>query len=323
MRVEENHLPILLGTNWKIKAIGFVFFVLLYSCQSDTKKSASDSKVQTFEYASTRYLIEPEELQEKLALGSEFKLIDSRILAEYSTGHIENAVNIWRNHLADTSYAYGGMMPTKLQLEQLLGSLGISPSDTLIIYDNNAEVDAARLWWILKFYGHENMKLLNGGLRSWLLIDSALTNQVSDEVAVHYQFENPVDSTIYASFETVKNVVAGSNVKLLDVRGLDEYSGQKLKNGAAWPGHIPNTINLNWAEAVDYNGDHKFLSAAELKLKYEALGITGDKPIISYCHSGVRSSHTLFVLTELLGYKNVRNYDGSWTEWSHLNPIED
>ena len=121
----------------------------------------------------------------------------------------------------------------------------------------------------------------------------------------------------------MKSVIEDSSLILLDTRGLEEYSGSKLKNGAAWAGHIPSAKNIDWAEAVDYHGNHKFLPSDELKNKYDSLGITGNQPVVTYCHSGVRSAHTLFVLTELLGYKNVRNYDGSWIEWSHLNQAED
>lgn len=311
------------GTNWSTKAIYVVFLILTTSCGSNTEKSSTDLVTRELHYASTQYLIEPEELYEKLNSGSSLKLLDIRLPDVYKAGHIQNAVNLWRSQIEDSSFSYGGMMPTKFQLEQMLGTLGILPSDTIVIYDNKAEVDAARIWWILKFYGHQNMKLLNGGLRSWMLMDSTLAQASPNITSSTYVFENDIDSSIYASFQLVNSVTEDASFKLLDARGTDEYSGKTLKNGAAWPGYIPSAINLNWADAVNYEGNHKFLSAKELKSKYESIGIEQDNSVICYCHSGVRSAHTLFVLRELLGYKDVRNYDGSWTEWSHLNPEED
>jgi thiosulfate/3-mercaptopyruvate sulfurtransferase len=198
----------------------------------------------------------------------------------------------------------------------LLGKLGINAADTIVIYDEKAECDAARLWWVLKFYGHKNVKLLNGGLTTW----NALGNELSIDAAISdttaYRFQLQPDSSILALLGAIE-LMPDSDLLLLDTRGTDEYSGEFHKSGAAYPGHIKGAINLDWAVAVDYDGTQKFLSAQELKARYAAIGIDGTKPVITYCHSGVRSAHTLFVLTELLGYRNIKNYDGSWVEWSH------
>ncbi|MDC0304101.1 sulfurtransferase [Flavobacteriales bacterium] len=309
--------------NWIIKALSFGFLFFMYSCGSEQQSQGSVQQIQTAGYASTKYLIEAEELREKLLLGSNLKLIDFRRVADFNAGHIQGAVNLWRSQIEDSTYSYRGMMPNRVQLEKLLGHLGISPSDTIIIYDNKAEVDAARLWWILRFYGHRNMKLLNGGLKGWELIDSAITTDTVNFTSTTYTFETPVDSSIYASYRMVSSAIEEEHARLLDTRGLDEFTGTKLKKGAARPGHISSAINLDWAEAIDYNGNHKFLAAKELRFKYEPIGIEQNNSIICYCHSGVRSAHTFFVLTELLGYQDVRNYDGSWVEWSHLTPEED
>lgn len=308
---------------WRIKSLSALILFLVCSCGSDHESSHSAEQIESEEYVSTEYLIEAEELLKKIKSGSNLKLIDFRKPADFNTGHIQGAVNVWRNQIEDTSYAYGGMMPTKVQLETLLGSLGISAADTIVIYDNKAEVDAARLWWVLKFYGHRNMNLLNGGLKNWALINSTLSTEAAAITPTLYTFENPVDSSIYAAFGMVYSTIEEAGWKLLDTRGTDEFTGSKLKTGAVWPGHIPGAINLDWAEAVDYNGSHKFLEPQELKTKFKAIGVEETGQVICYCHSGVRSAHTFFVLTELLGYNEVRNYDGSWTEWSHLIPKED
>lgn len=298
----------------------FLIILILASCdQSSSEDQHASEKMETEpKYASTRYLIEPEELAESIGSESNLKLIDIRRAADYDDGHIAGATNVWRDQITDTSYHYGGMMPTKEQLEELLGRLGILPEDTIILYDDKAECDAARLWWILKCYGHTNMKLLNGGLRSWKLIDSTLSKEEVMIEPTEYRFSFGFDSTLLASHGFVRSMFNDSSSILLDTRSEAEYLGDVHKNGAASAGRIPNAINLDWANAVDYNGDQRFLSAKLLKERYAALGIDDSRPVVTYCHSGVRSANTLFLLTELLGYENVRNYDGSWTEWSHL-----
>ncbi len=306
--------------NWKISAFSILGFAFLAGCNPDTHHSDNEVEVQFEEYASRKYLIEPEELAELLNNQHAIKLIDVRKPTHFSKGHIRGAVNIWRNQITDTSFDYGGMMPNKTQMEKLFGELGIAPSDTLIIYDDKAECDAARLWWICKFYGHQNMKLLNGGLKAWSVLDSSLSFDNQLVVVTDYQFYSEADSSILMNYQVLKLLEIDSTVTLVDTRNIAEYAGEELKDGAARAGHILGAKNLDWAASVNYSGNHKFLPVSDLKLKFSSIGIDGTKPIVSYCHSGVRSAHTLFVLTELLGYKEVRNYDGSWTEWSHLTP---
>ena len=243
-------------------------------------------------------------------------IIDVRRPAEFEGGHITGSVNLWRDQVTDTSYSYGGMMATKNQIEELLSSLGATSTDTLILYDAKADVDAARLWWILKFYGHQNVRLLNGGLKCWTKIGGQLSTQKDSPAYAEFTFTSNADSSIHASIDQVREASESASSTLIDTRSVAEYSGEVLKNGAAWPGHIESAINIDWPTSVDYSGDHRFLDSDSLRLVYSELD--REKPIITYCHSGVRSAHTLFVLTELLGYEDVRNYDGSWTEWSHL-----
>ena len=296
--------------NWKINGLSFVAALLTIGCE-DSKQS----KLKSTEYASVENLTEIHEL---VSLGQRWKLIDLRKPEEFKKGHIPGALNVWRTDLADTSFTYGGMMPTQFQMELLLSRLGISPTDTIVIYDHKAQCDAARLWWVLKVYGHENIKLLNGGLTTWNALGNELSinTEVSDTTA--YRFHLQPDSSLLALIEAIE-LMPDSNLLLLDTRGKEEYSGGVHKNGASHAGHINGAINFDWAMAVDYHGTQKFLSAEELKTRYAVIGIDGTKPVITYCHSGVRSAHTLFVLTELLGYRNIRNYDGSWIEWSHLH----
>jgi thiosulfate/3-mercaptopyruvate sulfurtransferase len=303
----ENPLPISIGMNWKISILLF-FIGLAFGCGT-----SNQSEYHVANYASLESLAEVEDV---INAGAGWKLIDLRKPEEFKQGHIPEAQNVWRTDIADTSYAYGGMMPTQLHMELLLGKLGINAADTIVVYDEKAECDAARLWWVLKFYGHPHIKLLNGGLKAWVAAKGQLSNSETNPAPTNYQFIAQPDSTIHASVNHVYSILGSAEIILLDTRGDEEFNG-KLKDGAAKGGHIENAVNLDWAVAVDFNGTQKFLDSNQLIANFEAVGLNGEKPVITYCHSGVRSAHTLFVLTELLGYRNIKNYDGSWVEWSH------
>lgn len=297
--------------NCKINGLLLIAFLMIIGCGISNDRNGIST-----EYASTKCLSEIDEIKNA---GPRLKLIDLRKPKEYDQGHIPRALNVWRNQITDTSFAYDGMMATRLQMELLMGQLGITPTDTIVIYDQNANCDAARLWWILKFYGHQNVKLLNGSLTAWLSSGGKLSVVAAAPDSTTYRFTTQADSSILALADMVEAQMR-ANAILLDVRGTDEFSGETHKNGAAYPGHIEGAVNLDWTYAVDYNGSQKFLNAPELRQRYAAIGIDGTQSIITYCHSGVRSAHTFFVLTELLGYRNIKNYDGSWTEWSHQHP---
>lgn len=296
--------------NWRINAFLILSLINALSC-ADSGQSNSLGE----QHASTTSLAEVEDV---VKAGENWKRIDLRKPEEFQKGHIPHALNVWRPAITDTTYPYGGMMPTQPHLEQLLSKLGISPTDTILIYDDKAACDAARLWWILKYYGHQNIKLLNGGLTAW---KEAGNETLTDHMAVEssdYEFHTRPDSSLLAIISSVRSIDTSALV-LLDTRGETEYLGEFHKKGAAYPGHISGALNLDWGMAVDYGGTKKFLSTETLKTRFDGVGIDGTKPVITYCHSGVRSAHTLFVLTELLGFRNIKNYDGSWIEWSHHN----
>jgi thiosulfate/3-mercaptopyruvate sulfurtransferase len=136
---------------------------------------------------------------------------------------------------------------------------------------------------------------------------------------VKYKFGDEVNSEIQASIQTVKSAIEKRSGILVDTRSREEFSGELQKKGAARAGAIPSSVNLDWSASVNYEGNHRFRSVREMEKIYGDIGITESTEVITYCHSGVRSAHTLFVLKELLGYGKVQNYDGSWTEWSHIS----
>lgn len=266
-------------------------------------------------------LSEPTALVEVEALGDlamevgGMVLVDMRPRSEYASGHIPGSVNIWRSDIERRDLSYGGMAMTKDSLELLLGAKGISGDARVVVYDDKGCVDAARLWWIMKLYGHEKVHLLNGGLNAWhALLD---TNATQTTPAV-FSFSGPDQGHMNLSFEAFEAMRKIPGVKLIDSRSKEEFEGETKKDGAFLAGHIPNAINKCYSGSIDFSEDGKTKLKPEATLRniYEAMAMPDDTVIV-YCHSGVRSAHTYMILTEILGYKHVYNYDGSWVEWSY------
>ncbi|MCC7359546.1 MAG: sulfurtransferase [Anaerolineales bacterium] len=243
----------------------------------------------------------------------------------YETGHIAGAIG-W-NWRVDTQDNLRRNIPSQAQLEALLGKAGITNATTVLFYGDNNNWFAAFALWLLKYYGHANAKLINGGRAKWIAEGRDLTADVPSYPATTYSAQAPAQE-IRALRDLVLSKVQQPEAVLVDVRSPKEYSGELLapenlpQEGAQRGGHIAGAKNIPWAQAV--REDSTFKSADELKALYAGKGVTPDKEIIAYCRIGERSAHTWFVLKYLLGYPNVRNYDGSWTEYGSLIdvPIE-
>ena len=264
---------------------------------------------------SDNYLIELDEFETLSKLKST-KIIDFRKPNEYQQGHIKNAINVWRTDIEDSSFPYGGMKASKEQLEMLFSNLGINSEDTLVIYDDKGLCEAARLWWVLQYYNFKNVKLLNGGLTTLQNAAKSLTRETTSFSKSKFKFTGENNHRYFADKDQIIEAVK-NNSRILDTRTEDEFIGKQLKKGAYRAGRIPNSKRIDWANAINYNGDKKIKSIAELKNVYAGLLDNREDTLYVYCHSGVRSAHTTFVLTQLLNYKHVLNYDGSWTEWSY------
>jgi thiosulfate/3-mercaptopyruvate sulfurtransferase len=243
----------------------------------------------------------------------------------YETGHIKGAIGLdWRKDLQ--ARPIRDMLP-KDELENLLSSKGISADDTIVVYGDNNNWFAAWFVWNLKYYGHKDARLINGGRKKWQDEGRDLVTDAPSIKPASYKAGQP-NKAIRALRDEVFADLGKSSVVLVDVRSPKEFSGELLapenlpQEGAQRGGHIPAAANIPWAQAVREDGTFK--PASELKALYQAKGVTPDKAVIAYCRIGERSSHTWFVLQYLLGYPNVRNYDGSWTEWGSLigAPIE-
>ena len=267
-------------------------------------------------------LISAEELENNF---QKYIVIDVSKPEVFIENSINGSINISRKDVANNKAEYGGLMASKEEIEALLTRLQISPNDQIVLYDHKGGCDAARVWWVLSYYGHKSVQLLDGGLNSWgerVGIKSKLDNLNPKE---NYRFgSSSVSQVRYATFHDVKRALSDTNSILVDTRSQIEFEGGIQKDGSFRKGRIPGSIHIDWASNIDYHGGQHLLSRDDLLKLYESKGIAKHKNIIVYCHSGVRSSHTAFVLTEVLGYPRVSNFDGSWIEWSYYSelPIE-
>ncbi|MFN8496453.1 MAG: sulfurtransferase [Anaerolineae bacterium] len=242
----------------------------------------------------------------------------------YDEGHIEGAVALnWKTQL---QAQVTRDIVDQTTLEGLLGGLGIANDTTIVLYGDNNNWFGAYAFWLLKVYGHGDVRVMNGGRKKWVDEGRPLTRAVPHYPAVAYHAQT-ADLSIRVFRDDVRAVLGEDGYGLVDVRSPLEYSGELLappglSETAQRGGHIPGAQNIPWSQAVREDGTFK--SAAELRALYEGKGISPDKDIIAYCRIGERSSHTWYVLKYLLGYPNVRNYDGSWTEWGSIigAPIE-
>ncbi len=243
----------------------------------------------------------------------------------YEEGHISGAVKLhWQEDLQDPVERD---LIGKEEFEQLLGGLGISNDTTIVLYGDKNNWFAAYAYWYLKIYGHGDVRILDGGRQKWVDEERELTAEAGPREPTSYRAQER-DESIRTYRDSVLEELGGEGRALVDVRSPQEFSGDLIsppgyeQEGAQRGGHIPSAASIPWATAV--RDDGTFKPADELREVYGGKGITSDKEVTAYCRIGERSAHTWFVLSELLGYEKVRNYDGSWTEWGNLVdvPIE-
>jgi thiosulfate/3-mercaptopyruvate sulfurtransferase len=277
------------------------------------------------DYANPDVLVDTDWLEEHLDDPSVRVIEVDEDTSAYEKGHIRGAVG-W-DWSSDLHAKVGRDYVTRDELSALLSNAGVGSDTTVVLYGGNNNWFAAYAYWILKLRGVENVKLLNGGRKKWELESRELVQDVPSHDPTGFTITGPERSEIRALRDEVIAKV-GSGVGLVDVRSPEEFRGEKLapdhlpQEQSQVPGHIAGASNIPWAKAA--NDDGTFKSADELRELYGAEGITADREVIAYCRIGERSSHTWFALQELLGYPNVKNYDGSWTEYGSLvgAPVE-
>jgi thiosulfate/3-mercaptopyruvate sulfurtransferase len=270
------------------------------------------------QYAHPEVLVETDWLAGKLSDKS-IRVVEVDVdTAAYSLGHIPGAIGwAWTTQLCDT--VQRDILP-KNQLEALLSEAGIEPNTTIVLYGDSNNWFAAWALWQLKIYGHQEVKLLNGGRKKWIAEGRELTEEVPSYPATQYHAKDP-DLSLRAFLPQVLEAVKKGSAAMVDVRSPQEFTGEilappGLPETCQRGGHIPDARNVPWGKAC--NEDGTFKSFDELNALYGAEGVDSSRPVISYCRIGERSSHTWFVLKYLLGLPNVVNYDGSWTEWGNL-----
>ena len=236
----------------------------------------------------------------------------------YEEGHVPGALGWnWQTQLCDTVRRD---IISKTGLENLLGKSGIDNDTILILYGDNNNWFAAWALWQLKIYGHRDVRIMNGGRKKWLAENRVITKDVRTPEAVTYKAGQPNES-FRSYLSQVQQAMLAPDFAMVDVRSADEFTG-KILSPPGLPetcqrgGHIPGAVNIPWAQACREDGTFK--SKEELEELYTSKGVVPEKNVIAYCRIGERSSHSWFVLKYLLGYPNVSNYDGSWTEWGNL-----
>jgi thiosulfate/3-mercaptopyruvate sulfurtransferase len=276
-------------------------------------------------YAHPEYLVETDWVAEHLN-DANVRIIESdEDPLLYAIGHIPGAVQVdWFSTL---QHPLRRDFLTKEKFEEVNSSLGIANDTTVVFYGDKSNWFACYALWLFQYYGHENVKIMNGGRLKWEKENRPLVKEVPSYAAATYSAKDAVKSIRAFRDE----VLAQSNAKkpLVDVRSPKEYSGELThmpnypQEGATRGGHIPGAVSIPWSQAVN-EADSTFKTTDELLALYEGKNIKGDSEVIAYCRIGERSSLTWFVLKYLLGYPNVKNYDGSWTEWGNLvdAPIE-
>jgi len=302
-----------------VKNAFFVFFMLLTSCLGREGLMIKTSS----------YIIDVGEAQQWMVENTNWTLFEISKPSKYTEGHIAGAHRLWREDYSNqTDYEFGGMRASKKQLEDLLGKYGVGSRTKILLYDTKGNVDAARFAWQLELFGFTNFLLINGGKEGWkqtnLPLTKAETNLPKSKV---FSFKDqPENQSLIASKEEVLNGITDGKVIIVDTREDYEFIGapfikqgkiHSFKKGAFDRGAIPSAIHYNWSNMVDLSFDHKIKNKESIQYDLQKAGIDPNKKIIVYCQSGVRSAHTSFVLRHILGYPNVKNYDGSWIEWSY------
>jgi len=277
------------------------------------------------EYAHPEMLVSTQWVADHLS-DPKIRLVEVDVdTSSYEHGHIQGALGWnWQTQLQDNIRRD---LIEKAALEKLLSESGISNDTTVVVYGDNNNWFASYALWQLKYYGHKDVRLMNGGRKKWLEEKRPLTMEMAKVTPTAYRATEPNES-IRARKEHVFAVLEKKGAgQLVDVRSVDEFTGKiiappGMTETAMRAGHIPGAANVPWVQAA--NEDGTFKSADQLKQLYQSKGVTGADGVIAYCRIGERSSHTWFVLKYLLGYDNVKNYDGSWTEWGNLvgAPIE-
>jgi len=319
--LHQKSLIILL---FKAYFLAFLVSLLFIACQSPQSNSL---EICDKDLIKSEHLITAPEAFQLLDSEVNTVLIEVSKEEEFKKGHIPEAHNLWRPDFRSKSSDVTGIICSSEELTNIFNQLGVTNDALLLLYDRKGSVEASRLAWILDYYRYTNYKIINGGLKSWEQNNYPISKESSNlpRYTTSLSWSTSTDSSYMATMEDVKRAILDTSTLLIDTRENYEHLGQPFisknqvypyKKGAFAAGCIPGSIHLNWSSLSDLNDDHRIKCEKDLVYNLSEKNITRDKDIIVYCQSGSRSSHTAFVLRHVLGYKSVKNYDGSWIEWT-------
>lgn len=259
-------------------------------------------------YVESKNIIEASELSKQLG-NSNVIVIDARSKEDYNKGHLDGAISLTADELS-IKEPFPGLIASKEQVEKVLCSKGISNDSTLYIYDNKGGVYSARVWWVLKAYGHENVKVINNGQKALELEKMKMSLDIPKLVATSYEAKE-IDKDMLVDKEYVKAVISNENIKIIDVRSAAEYDEGAIPKAILYP-HTKNLYT-----------DGSFKSSKNIYLSYNELGLKRDDEVILYCKTSFRATQTALLLKEA-GFTNIKVYDGAWVEWSNGDmPVEE
>ena len=292
--------------------------IFVFGCSSED--NSFNNEIDDRGYIDSSRLVSTEWLQNELN-NDEVIVIDVRKKDQYDSGHIPGAFHMTPGEVFQQEIdGVKGMLPSASHIEMNLSLAGATPNSTIVFYDGNSNLWSSRGLWALEVYGHKNTKLLDGVWGKWESEGREISTSPPDPKSSNYKFNSSIDNSLIAGLDEIIESIDDPSKIVCDTRSPEEYSGKDVR--AERGGHIPNSKNVNWVMGVNDSGEFK--SANELKKLYDDAGITDGETIYTLCQTAVRATHTWFILSYLLGEKNVKVYDGSWTEWGNDSslPIE-
>jgi thiosulfate/3-mercaptopyruvate sulfurtransferase len=291
---------------WSWGSVAVVLLLLLAWTGHAAAQTASAG------YANTALLVSAPQVMKHLR-NSDWRMVDVRSPEQYAAAHIPGAVNLPISAMQRTLNGTPAMLAPLAIVTQALGDRGIARDSQVVIYDDIGGLLATRLFWVLDYLGHPRVSVLQGGFAMWQQEGRPVSQQVTPLQVVPYQ-ATP-EAAKLADLSWVQAHLQNPDTVLLDARSAAEFTGQKAGRQIGRPGHIPGAVNVDWVRNLTATAPHQFKAGAELAALYRDAGVTPEKEIVVYCRTGMRASHTYFIL-RFLGYPRVRTYDGSYVEWA-------
>ncbi len=296
----------------KISFGGLAILGLLITGACAGNEVASDASLEDRGYASTARLVSTDWVNENLD-NENVVIIDIRKGEDYAAGHLPGAINYDKSELQVERDGVKGVIPSEGDIAAKLSALGVSSTDTIIIYDHIKNLWSTRFLWTLDVYGHEAARRMDGAIALWESEGKEITTDVPNISASSYEFTGEPKPGLVASLDDTLATIGDPTKLVVDTRSADEYAGRDVR--AERGGHIPESVHVEWTQ--NHAEDGTFLSASELREIYTAAAVGTDQEIYTLCQTAVRATDSWFVLSDLLGYDNVVVYDGSWTEWGN------